>query len=293
MRALVAGSSGFIGSALVPELRGAGHEVRRLVRRPADASDEFSWDPPAGTISEAALDGVDLAINLCGASLFGRWSAARKQVIRDSRLEPTEVLAEAVAEHGVPALINASGADYYGNTGDIAVDETGGEGAGFMAELCADWENAANPARKAGARVVSLRTGIVLSADGGMLQVLKPLFWLALGGRLGDGRQYVPWISLPDEVRAIQFAAEHPELAGPINLCAPNPVTNVEFTRALGRGVHRPAPWFAPATALRLVLGAEGSELPLASRRTIPKVLTDAGFEFRHTDLDAALADVL
>ncbi|MGH3520201.1 MAG: TIGR01777 family oxidoreductase [Haloechinothrix sp.] len=293
MRVLVAGSSGFIGCALVPELRDAGHDVRRLVRRPPRTPDERSWDPPAGTISEDALDGVHVVINLCGSSMFGRWSAARKQTIRDSRIEPTEVLAQAVAEHRIPSLLNASGADFYGNTGDIAVDETGGEGAGFMAELCADWERAADPARKAGARVVSLRTGIVLSGDGGMLRVLKPLFQLALGGRLGDGRQYVPWISLPDEVRAIRFIAEHADLAGPVNLCAPNPVTNTEFTRAIGRGVHRPTPWFAPATALRLVLGDDGSELPLNSRRALPKVLTDAGFEFRHTDLDAAIADVL
>lgn len=293
MRVLIAGSSGFIGSALLSELRGAGHEVHTLVRRTARAGTEHSWNPPAGTLSEGALAGVEAVINLCGVSLNGRWSAARKQEIRDSRIEPTEVLAEAVAEHGVATLINASGINYYGDTGDIAVDESAGAGGGFLAELCEDWERATDPARKAGARVVTVRTGLVLAGHGGLLKILKPLFWLGLGGRLGEGRQYLPWISLADEVRAIRFLLEHPEISGPVNLCAPNAVTNAEFTRALGRALSRPAFWFVPRTALRVVLGEAADELALSGVRALPRVLTEAGFQFTHTDLDAALKDML
>ncbi len=291
MRIAVAGSTGFIGSTLVPELARAGHEVRRLVRREPTADNEYTWDPPAGSIDDNALNGVDAVVNLCGSSLIGRWSAAHKQAIRDSRIEPTEVLAEAVAHHNVPALLNTSGSNYYGDTGDVVVDEGAGQGAGFLAEVCADWENATTPARDAGARVVLMRNGPVLG-DGGMLRILKPQFRLGLGGRLGEGRQYMPWISLPDAVAAIQFLIEHTEVSGPVNVCAPNPVTNREFTKALGRALGRPAPWFAPGTALRLVLGDAADEILLAGQRAVPKRLTDAGFEFRHATVDAALADI-
>jgi len=290
MRIAIAGASGFIGSALVPELAKAGHEVRRLVRRSAATADEFAWNPPAGSIDPKALDGVDAVVNLCGSSLIGRWSAARKQAIRDSRIEPTEVLADAVARHGVPALLSASGINFYGDTGDVTVDERAGQGAGFLAEVCADWEGATAHARDAGARVVLLRNGPVLG-PGGMLRLLKPQFRLGLGGRLGDGRQFMPWISLSDVVAAIRFLIEHDEVSGPVNMCAPRPVTNREFTTALGRAVGRPAPWFAPGAALRVVLGDAADEMLLAGQRAMPAKLTDAGFEFRHADLGTALAD--
>lgn len=292
MRVLIAGSSGFLGSALQDELRRAGHDVHTLVRRAARTGTEHTWDPPAGTISPGALDGVDAVVNLCGASLNGRWSAARKQEIRDSRIEPTEVLAEAVAQHGVPTLVNASGINYYGNTGDVVVDESAGEGAGFLAELCDDWERAADPARKAGVRVVVLRTGLVLGR-GGLLQVLKPVFWLGLGGRLGEGRQYMPWIGLADEIKAIRFVLENQAIAGPVNLCSPNPVTNAEFTKALAKAVSRPALLFVPKIALRVVLGEAAEELALSGVRARPTVLTDAGFDFTYTDIDAALSDAV
>lgn len=292
MRVLIAGSTGFLGSALQDELRGAGHDVHTLVRREARTGTEHTWDPPAGTISPGALDGVDAVVNLCGASLNGRWSAARKQEIRDSRIEPTEVLAEAVAQHGVSTLVNASGINYYGNTGDVVVDESAGEGAGFLAELCDEWERAADPARKAGARVVVLRTGLVLGR-GGLLQVLKPVFWLGLGGRLGEGRQYMPWIGLADEIKAIRFVLENQSIAGPVNLCSPNPVTNAEFTKALARAVSRPALLFVPKTALRVVLGEAAEELALSGVRALPTALTDAGFDFTYTDIDAALSDAV
>ncbi|QWF83157.1 TIGR01777 family oxidoreductase [Amycolatopsis sp. CA-230715] len=294
MRVLVAGSSGLIGTALLGRLREAGHEVRRLVRGQAKNADEHRWNPPAGTIGDGALDGVDAVVNLCGAPLLpGRWSGARKQVLLDSRVEPTEVLAEAVAERGIGVLVNASAVGYYGDAGPSPVDETAAPGRGFLAEMCQAWEAATIPAKTGGARVVNLRTGLVLSGKGGLLGPLKPLFSLALGGRLGDGRQYMPWISLDDETAAIHFALEHEELSGPANLTGPAPVTNAEFTRALGRAVHRPAPWWVPGIALKTVLGQAGEEMALYGQHAVPAALERAGFAHAHRDLGSALRAVL
>ncbi|MGH3467298.1 MAG: TIGR01777 family oxidoreductase, partial [Thermocrispum sp.] len=279
MRVLVAGSSGFLGCALVSELREHGHEVRRLVRRAPAADDEHRWDPPAGSIADGALDGVDAVVNLCGSPMTpGRWTEARKQAMKDSRVEPTEVLSEAMAEHGIGTLVNASGIDFYGDTGDVEVDESAGEGAGFLAGLAAEWELATQAAQDAGARVVRLRTGMVLAPGGGMLRILKPLFLVGLGGKLGDGRQYVPWISRPDHAAAMRFAVENDALRGPVNLVAPNPVTNAEFTLALGKALRRPAPWFVPKPALSLVLGGDAVEPIMSSHNARPKALADAGF---------------
>jgi uncharacterized protein len=284
MRVLVAGSRGLIGAPLVTALRNAGHEVRRLVR----GTGEYSWEPPAGRIDGRAVDAVDAVINLCGAPMGQRWSAARKQMILDSRIESTEVLAEAVAEHGIPVLVNASAVGYYGDTGDRVVDESAPSGQGFLARLCVAWEAATEPAARAGARVVNLRTGLVLG-QGGLLGPLKPLFQLGLGGRLGSGTQYMPWISLHDEVSAIRFVLERETVSGPVNLCAPKPATNAEFTRALGRAVHRPAPWRVPELALRFALGEAADEMALVSQRVAPAVLEKAEFAFTHTTLDSAL----
>ena len=290
MRVAVAGSSGLIGTCLVAVLRSAGHEVLRLVRRAPAAPDERGWDPPAGRLDPGALDGVDAVVNLCGHGLgLQRWNEERKQAIRDSRIVPTEVLAGAVAEHGVPVLVNGSAVGYYGNTGDAVVGEDAPVGSGFLAGLCADWEAATAPAEQAGARVVRLRTGIVLSPSGGMLGPLRPLFRLALGGRLGDGRQYLSWISLDDAAAAVRFVLEHDDVSGPVNLTGPAPVTNAEFTHALGRALGRPAPWVVPAFALRLVLGEFADEGALAGQRAVPRVLERHGFTFAHPSLGAAL----
>ncbi|WP_285487061.1 TIGR01777 family oxidoreductase [Amycolatopsis taiwanensis] len=291
MRILIAGSSGLIGRPLMAALRESGHEVRRLVRASSPAAGEYRWDPPAGRVEDGAFDGVDAVINLCGSPMGMRWSAARKQMIVDSRIEPTDVLAEEVAEHGVPSLLNASAISFYGDTGETVVDETSAAGQGFLAGLCQRWEAATGPAVRAGARVVHLRTGLVL-ARGGLLGPLAPLFRLGLGARLGDGRQFMPWISLADEVAAIRFLVEHETLTGPVNLCAPEPATNAEFTRTLARVLHRPAPWWVPASALRLALGEAADELALMSVRAVPAVLTKAGFSFTDTRLERALAVV-
>jgi uncharacterized protein (TIGR01777 family) len=291
MRVLIAGASGLIGSALATRLSEGGYEVRKLVRRNPRTKDEFRWDPPAGKIGKGALEGVDAVVNLGGAPLFpARWSAARKQVLVDSRVEPTEVLAESVAEHGIPLLVNASAVGFYGDTGAVTVDEEARHGEGFLAELCVAWEAATAPAAAAGARVVSLRTGLVLSSKGGLLATLKPLFSFALGARLGNGRQYMPWISLEDEVSAIEFTLGHDSLSGPVNVSGPEPVTNTEFTKALSRALGRPAPWFVPGIAMKLVLGQAAEEMAIFGQRAVPRALERAGFEFRHNNIESALA---
>jgi uncharacterized protein (TIGR01777 family) len=291
MRVVIAGSSGVIGTSLVAALRQARHDVIRLVRRPPAAPDERGWDPDAGRLDEDALDHADAVVNLCGAGLGDkRWSPDRKRLLLDSRIRPTSVLARAVAKRGVPALLNGSAVGYYGDTGSQVITESSPSGSGFLADLCRQWEAATAPAAEAGARVALLRTGIVLSPAGGVLGQLKPLFAFLLGARLGNGRQYMPWISLDDEVGAIRFVAEHAEISGPVNLTGPLPVTNAEFTRALGEAMGRPAPWAVPGFALRAALGELAEEAALAGQRALPAVLEDHGFVFQHPSIGAALA---
>ncbi|AHH95309.1 TIGR01777 family oxidoreductase [Kutzneria viridogrisea] len=292
MRVVIAGSSGLIGTALVLALRQAGHEVVRLVRRRPNAPDERFWDPPAGELAEGALDGADAVVNLCGTGIADkRWSQARKQALLDSRTEPTEVLAAAVLEHGVPVLVSGSAVGYYGDCGARVVDESSPSGKGFLAELCREWEAAASPAAQN--RLVLLRTGLVLSESGGLLGKLRPLFSLLLGGKLGDGRQYMPWISLDDHVAAIRFALEHEQISGPLNLTGPTPVSNAEFTRELGAALGRPAPWAVPGFAMRAVLGELADEALLSGQRAVPAALLAQGFTFQHETLATALAEVV
>jgi uncharacterized protein len=294
VRVVVAGSSGLIGTALVAHLREGGHEVRRLVRRAPAAPDERSWDPAAGTIEPGTFDGVDAVVNLNGAGVADRpWSGARRQTLRDSRTVPTEVLARAVVEHGVASLLSGSAVGYYGDKGPGTVDESAPAGAGFLAGLVRDWEGAAEPARAGGARVVTLRTGLVLSPSGGLMAPLKLVFKFALGGKLGPGTQYMPWISLDDEVGAIRFLLENPGVDGPVNLTGPLPVTNAEFTAALAKAVGRPALFAVPAVVIRTVAGAQGEEMLLFSQRAVPAKLEAAGYRFRHATLDEALAAAL
>jgi uncharacterized protein len=293
MRVVIAGSSGMIGTELVSALRRDDHEVIRLVRRPSSAPDERTWDPPAGKIQDGALDGADAVINLCGAAItLNRLSNARKQVITDSRIEPTEVLAAAIAEHDIPLLINASAVGYYGDTGGRVVDETTPAGQGFLSKMCQEWESATKPAADSGARVAMLRTGLVLSKEGGLLGPLRFLFTFMLGGRIGDGRQYMPWIHHTDQIAAVLHILNTESVRGPVNVTAPNPVTNAEFTRAFSKAVGRPAPWVAPKFALRLALGELADEGALASQHVIPKALQDSGFTFSYNTVDEALGSV-
>ncbi len=290
MTVAVAGSSGLIGSALVAALRSADHRVIRIVRRAASNRDELYWNPDSGDFDPAGLEGVDAVVNLCGVGVGDkRWSGAFKQSLRDSRIDPTEVISAAVVRAGVPTLVNASAVGFYGDTGSRIVDETAPAGTGFLAQLCLDWEASTAPARNAGVRVVLARTGLVLSPGGGLLSKLKPLFALGLGGRLAGGRQYMPWISLEDEIRAMLFAIRTSEISGPVNFTGPAPVTNAEFTAALGRALNRPAPWPIPGFALKTLLGEFAEEGLLGGQRAIPAALERAGFIFHHNTIGEAL----
>ncbi len=286
----IAGSSGLIGSALTAALRAADHRVLRIVRRAPSTSDELHWNPESGEFDVDAIGDVDAVVNLCGVNVGQRrWSGAFKQSLRDSRIAPTEVLAHAVADAGVPTLVNASAVGYYGNTKDRVVDENDRAGKGFLAQLCEDWEAATLPAQYGGARVVLARTGLVFAAAGGALGRLRPLFRTGLGARLGSGRQYMSWITLEDEVRALLFAISNPALSGPVNMTGPAPVTNAEFTTAFGRAVNRPTPLMLPGFAVRAVLGEFADEGVLCGQRAIPSALERAGFQFHHNTIGEAL----
>jgi uncharacterized protein (TIGR01777 family) len=304
MDVVISGASGLIGSALARSLEADGHRAIRLVR-PASSNratgnsdDTVAWDPDAGTIDAAALDGVDAVVNLAGAGIGDRrWSDARKREIHDSRTTGTDLLARTLArlDRKPAVLVSGSAVGYYGHDrGDEVVTELSPRGNGFLAGLVEDWEAAAAPAVDAGIRTVYLRSGLVFAAKGGILPRIVLPFRLLVGGRLGSGRQWVSWITLEDEVAAIRFLLERDGIAGPVNAVAPEPVTNAELARAIGAVLHRPAAVPAPAFAFRLVLGREmADELLLASQRVRPDVLVGAGFGFRHTEVTGALREVL
>ncbi|EON33972.1 putative nucleoside-diphosphate sugar epimerase [Gordonia terrae C-6] len=290
MRIAVAGSQGLIGNALVNSLRAAGHTVTRLVRREARADDEFSWDPETIGVPPESLEGVEAVVSLGGVGVGnGRWTGRFKQELRNSRVTPTEVLAEAVRDLGIPTFVSASASGFYGDTGSRPAVETDGPGEGFLADLVVDWEAAARTNVGTDTRLVLLRTAPVLSAQGGLLGKLRPLFKLGLGGPIGDGKQYFSWISLIDEVRAIEFLLDS-DVSGPVNLSAPGAVPFGEFASALGRAVHRPTVLKVPAFAARRVGGEMAEEMILFSQRVAPEVLTDHGFTFTHPGVDEALA---
>ena len=287
----IAGSSGLIGSALAAALRAADHRVLRIVRRAPANPDELHWNPQSGEVDIDALGEVHAVVNLCGVNIGQRrWSGAFKQSLRDSRIAPTEVLAHAIADAGVETLVNSSAVGYYGNSKDRVVDENDRAGTGFLAQLCEDWEAATLPAQYGGTRVVLARTGLVLSPAGGALGRLRPLFRSGLGARLGSGRQYMSWISLEDEVRALLFAISNPSLSGPVNMTGPAPVTNAEFTTAFGRAVNRPTPLSLPGFAVRAALGEFADEGLLIGQRAIPSALERAGFQFHHNTIGEALS---
>ncbi|MGC0364536.1 uncharacterized protein (TIGR01777 family) [Rhodococcus sp. 27YEA15] len=290
MRIVIAGSSGLIGTALVASLRADGHEVVRLVRRPPSGQGESQWDPDHAHLDASVLDSTDAVVNLCGVGIGDkRWSGSYKQAIRDSRIVATDVLTAAVVRAGVPVLVNAGAVGYYGDTGDTVVDEDAPPGTDFLATVCRDWEAATKPAADGGARVVNLRSGVVISGHGGIIGRLRPLYSFALGGRLGNGRQYFPWISLDDEVAAITFALTTDTVSGPVNLTGPAPVTNAQFNRAMARVLHRPAPWVVPGFVLEAVVGEFAKSGILAGQRAVPAVLESAGFTFRHNTIGEAL----
>jgi uncharacterized protein (TIGR01777 family) len=294
MKIAVTGASGLVGTALVPALRADGHEVLKLVRRTPRTADEHRWDPQHHRIDPGLLADVDAVVHLAGVGIGDRrWSAKHKARVLSSRVDGTTTISNALADAAAaePArervLLSASAVGWYGDTDDRVVDETASAGDDFLARVCMEWEGATAAAAEAGVRVVNLRSGLVLGR-GGLLGRMAPLFRLGLGGRLGSGRQYWPWISLRDEVDAIRFLLTAP-VSGPVNLTAPTPVTNAEFTAALARVLHRPAVLPVPGAALWVVLGEFAQVGVLAGQRTVPAKLLESGFSFTHTDLDAAL----
>jgi uncharacterized protein (TIGR01777 family) len=295
---LVSGASGMVGTGVRQALLARGVGVLQLVRREPAAAGELRWNPAATQpfANPAQLEGLDAAIHLSGASVAARrWTPEYKREIEKSRVDSTRALAIALAGLRQPpqVLLAASATGVYGDRRDEILDERAGPGKGFLAELCRRWEAAAQPATDAGIRVANLRLGVVLGPGEGALGKMLPLFKLGLGGRLGSGQQWMSWVELKDAVAAILFLMDTPALAGPVNVTAPDPLTNAEFTRAVARAVHRPAILPAPAFALRLALGEMADEALLASARAVPARLIEAGFRFSYPSIDAALAAAL
>ncbi|WP_328860316.1 TIGR01777 family oxidoreductase [Streptomyces sp. NBC_00306] len=295
MRIAVTGSTGLIGTALVRSLRSDGHEVVRLVRRPARSGDEVEWDPHRQYVDAAGLVGCEAVVHLAGAGVGARrWTDAYRKEIRDSRVLGTAAVAEALASLDTPprVLVCGSAVGFYGDTGDHAVDEEAPPGDGFLPNLCVEWEEAAAPAAEAGVRTAFARTGLVVSRKGGAWGRLFPLFKAGLGGRLGDGRQYWSFISLHDEVAALRHILDTESLSGPVNLTSPQPVTNREVTAAMGRALHRPTVFTVPSAALKIALGDMAGDV-LGSQRVLPRRLLDSGFTFAFPGIDEAVGAAL
>ncbi len=290
----MSGASGLIGSALLTALETAGHDVVRLVRRPAELSNELEWDPDSGVLDRARLAGVEAVVNLSGENIGQRWTARRRAEILQSRVTATGLLARTLAElEPRPAVfVCAGGSGIYGDRGDEILTEKSELGMGFLADVGRAWEAAAEPARTAGIRVVNFRQGIVLSREGGALDRLLTPFKLGAGGRIGSGRQWWSWVALDDTVAAYRFVLEH-DVAGPVNLCSPNPATNAQFVKALGRALGRPSVLPLPALAVKALFGEMGETVLLESQRMLPAVLLAAGFAFAYPDLGAGLEHVL
>jgi uncharacterized protein len=301
-RILLTGSSGLIGTSLVRTLRSKRISIICLHRRGSPVADvrdaDSLWDPYAATPMSrpSEIEGTTAAVHLSGTNLAGRrWTSFYKREILESRVKPTHAIATLLAglQPRPAVLVCASAIGIYGGRGDELLTEASSPGSGFLPEVCLEWERATQPASDAGIRVVHLRFGVVLSPDGGALAQMLPVFRAGLGGRLGTGRQWISWVTLPDVTRAIEFALETASLAGPVNVVAPNPVTNLQFTRALGRAVHRPALLRVPAFALRVALGEMARATILRSQRVLPTRLSASGFDFEYPELEAGLSAIL
>ena len=289
MKIAIAGSSGLIGTQLVASLRADGHEVLRLVRREATAPMEVTWDPAGGSVDIDKLAGIDALVNLAGAGVGDhRWSAKYKKTILDSRVDSTALCADIAAQLRPHVFVSASAIGWYGDTADRKVDESTPAGTGFLADVVRAWEAAAQPARDAGIRVVHPRTGLVISSKGGAWGKLLPIFKLGLGGKMGSGKQYWSYISMADEVAALKFLIANESISGPVNLTAPQPATNAEITKVMGRTLRRPTLFAVPAFILKTVLGEFSQEI-LGSSRVQPSVLVERGYQFIHPTLDTAL----
>jgi hypothetical protein len=297
MRVAVTGSNGLIGTALVESLEGDGHQVTKLVRGEPRGSNELRWSPSSGTIDAAGLEGHDAVVHLAGVGIGDhRWTDEHKAAVLDSRVQGTSLLAGTLAglDRPPPVLASASAVGYYGDTGERVVTEADGPGRGFLADVVRQWEAATAPAADAGIRVARFRSGVVLTDRGGALDKQLLPFKMGLGGRVGTGQQYLSWISLDDEVAAIRHLLATPTMAGPVNLTAPAPVTNAEFTKALGKVLGRPTVMPVPKLALHTMFGKEMvAEMLLAGQRVLPTVLQASGFTFVDTEIEAALRRIL
>jgi uncharacterized protein (TIGR01777 family) len=291
---LVSGSSGLIGAALIPALKSGGYEITCLVRGTASGKEQIQWDPAQPLVPES-VSGFDAVVHLAGESIVGRWTEAKKRRIRESRVQGTLRLAEALAQapQRPRVLISASAIGYYGDRGDEALREDSASGSGFLPEVCREWEDATEPATKAGIRTVQVRFGLVLSRHGGALPKMLPPFRLGVGGNMGNGRQWWSWIDIDDLVGAVQHVIKAETLRGPVNVVGPNPVMNAEFTKILASALSRPAIFPMPAFAARLVFGQMGDELLLASQRVEPAKLLASGYVFQKPILRAALEGIL
>jgi uncharacterized protein (TIGR01777 family) len=293
VKVVLTGASGLLGPAIAASLRSDGHDVLRLVRREPSAPDEARWDPAGGTVDRGALRDATAVVHLAGVGLGDRpWTPAHRRAVLDSRVQGTTTIGKAVAEHGVATLVSMSGVGYYGNPGDRVLDEDAPRGTTYVSDIAAAWEASTEPAVAGGARVVLARTGVVLSAKGGAYGRLLPLFRLGLGGRIGSGRQWWSWVALDDYVRAVRFVLDRDDLAGPVNVSAPEPLTNAEMTAAMGRVLHRPTVFLAPGWAMKVPLRDFAEDL-LGGQRVVPRRLLDAGFTFAHPTFEPALREVL
>ena len=291
MKIAIAGASGLVGSALIPILQSNGNQITRLVRS-SPKTDEIEWHPNQDEVSAHSLEGFDVIINLAGENIAGgRWTDEQKRKIRDSRVNGTHLLSEAIAKMTAKAsvFICASATGIYGDRDDETLDEQSESGGGFLAGVCREWEMATEPASKAGVRVVNLRFGPILARDGGMLSKLLTPFKMGMGGKVGSGKQYISWIALDDAVNAIKLAIDDQSINGPLNVVSPNPVRNEEFTKTLGHVLNRHTALAMPAFAARLAFGEMADEMLLTSQKVMPKRLSQAGFQFQYPALEAAM----
>ena len=296
MKILVGGSHGLVGTALIKSLEAAGHEVFRLVRYAPNSAAEIEWSPDRYSIALARIEGFDAVVNLAGESIAaGRWTDEKKQRIRDSRIKGTKLLGDALANltDSPKTFICASAIGYYGNRGDEILTETSAPGDDFLAKVCADWEEATALATEKGIRVVNARFGVILDKKGGALAKMLPPFRMGVGGRIGSGKQWMSWIALDDVIGGLQFALANDSIRGPVNFVAPNPVTNAEFTKTLGKALSRPTLFPIPAFVVRLLFGEMGEALLLGGQRVAPKELLAHGYQFQYSQLEAALPTLL
>lgn len=296
MRVLLTGSHGLVGTALIKSLTASNHDVSRLVRGSSTDGTEIRWNPEAGTIDKEKLEGFDVVFHLAGESIAsGRWTGEKKRRIRESRVKGTQLLAKTLAQlhQRPPTLVSASAIGYYGDRGDELLTEQSRVGSGFLSDVCVEWENATTLASEAGIRVVLARFGIILDKDGGALAKMLPPFRMGIGGRIGDGKQWMSWIALDDVVSGLLFVAENQKISGPTNFVAPVPVTNAEFTKTLGRVLRRPTLFPVPAFGARLAFGEMADALLLSSQRVEPARLKNENYSFKFSELEKAIRHIL